>query len=406
MAEPKKITPGKILVIGAAAIILYGIFAGVRANASIFSVYMADIAGVSYGEANIVFSLVQIILGISGPVFGYLTIKTSSRTIIFSGAVLTTIGLAGTALSTSLAGFIIFTGIIFALGSSALGYSILYAASVPLIGESRGAVFSGILTAAEGIFSMAETPALEWLAADFSFQTCMLIFAALSLVTIPLAFLFRRKSDADTAEAAEAKSASVPGIIKELVKSPFFYILALIFLVNGFCCGSMSNHLYMFCLDIGMAQDATTLKFLIYSFAFIIGSLIGGFAAGKIKNKYILLGSTFVIWGVSMIVSDIIDPMIALVPVTFLLGSMAAAALPIYTVILQEKISILKFAATFTVLDIMYRIGYSVDAVYEGFLYDWLGDFNFADFSIAGLAIACAVVCIICGLRAAKKSKD
>ncbi|HJJ48326.1 MAG TPA: MFS transporter [Methanocorpusculum sp.] len=404
MTEPKKITLRGILVIGAAAIILYGIFAGVRANSSIFAVHMADIAGVSYGSINIVFSLISIILGVSGPVFGYMTIKTSSRTVILLGAALTTAGLAGTALVTSLAGYIIFMGIIFALGASALGYSIIYAAAIPFIGEERGAVFAGILTAAEGVFSMATSPAIEVLVADFGFTQCMGIFSIISLATIPLAFLFKKKSAADTAESKEAKAVSIPGILKEMFKSPFFYIAGITFLVNGICCGCMSNHLFMDCINAGLSTDTATSGIVAYSLGFIIGSLLGGVAVAKSKNKFVLLGATYALWGLCMFSSYVFDKEGGLLPTSFILGCMASAVLPIVTVLIQDRVSILKFAATFTVLDIMYRIGYAFDAMYEGYLFDWLEDFMFADFSISILSLACAVLCIVWGIRR-KKSK-
>ncbi|HJJ29120.1 MAG TPA: MFS transporter [Methanocorpusculum sp.] len=402
-ASPKKISPAGILLIGAAAVVLYGLFAGFRANTSILSAWMTLTAQNSYGSINIVFSCLSLVLGISGPIFGYLTIKTSSRTIILTGTILTTIGLAGTALVTTLAGYLVFTGIIFALGASALGYSILYAASVPFIGEKRSVVFAGILSAAEGIFSSTSSPVLEWLINDFGFSTCMAVFAAISFLIIPLSFLFRSKRNTDESEQQAAKAVSIPGILREMVKNPFFYLLGFAFLVHGILCGCMSNHQFADSIASGIPADLATLGVSVYGFSFIIGSLAGGFAASKCKNRLVLLGSMFGIWGTAMLVSYCFNPASVLIVNSLILGMIASGLLPVFAGLIQEKVSLLKFAATYTVLDLMYRLGYSFDAVYEGYLYDFCGSFFYADMSIAALVLLCAALSVCCGLRMKKR---
>ncbi|HJJ31753.1 MAG TPA: MFS transporter [Methanocorpusculum sp.] len=402
----------KTVLIIAAAFLAYGLAAGLRAASGVFVSQIADLTGLSYGTVSSVATIRNIVFAIASPLWGFLTLRKSHTFILILGLILTAVGFAGPVIIPSYAGLIIFQGIFFGVGAGAVGYSIVYAAAAPLLSERTAAVFAGILSMSQGIFNIILAPAVKFSSEfDGGFIICMLLIAASLAAIIPLTILFKRRgghTDAVSDESAE--KSPVKTVLRTMVKTPFFYLIAISYFTYGLCQGGMMNHLVQRAVStMGLNGDGATAVVMLYGAALVVGPLLAGIIASRVANKRFALALMFLLWAAAALISCIaIPPETTGLYIVFIviLGIIISMAVPYHALLTRERVSLTHFAAAFSIITMFEVFGYAVNAYFGGRCFDITGSFLGFDLIVIGLAGIIGIIFAFDGFRKRKLIKQ
>jgi hypothetical protein len=91
--ESSRSTVLQFIAVAAAACLLYGISAGIRANYGIMLQALVDSSGVDYEGVSFVIAVGQLIVGVVQPFFGALAIKKSNSFVLVTGAAMMMAGM-------------------------------------------------------------------------------------------------------------------------------------------------------------------------------------------------------------------------------------------------------------------------------------------------------------------------
>jgi len=394
----------RVFLLILAALFTYGVLSGLRASTSILVSSISNWTGMSYGTVSIAFSVMNVVLALSGPFFGFLTLKIHPSRIMIAGAIMGGIGFIGAAFSSSLPALIIFIGVFFGLGASALCYSIVYAAAVPIIGVKYSIIFGGLLSASQGALSMIFVPIFDIGSSVFGVQSCLIGIGILSLVTIPLCILFFPKKTGNDKSTKEMprnqKHESLKKVLTSSISLPIFVILALGMFTYGVCDGGMINHLYEFTQMYQIPATISAFMVSIYSCFCMIGGILGGIICSRFKNRKLVLSISFIIWALLNFIGYFLEPSYVLAFILYpLCGLTMGMAIPTVSSITQKYVSINNFAVIFSLLYFFILLAYSLDSLFGGILFDITGNFFIVDMIAIGLAVLVFIVFGISGLK-------
>lgn len=405
----------RIILVILTAFCVYGIVAGIRASIGVLSPMIADFTGNSYGTVNSVYSLCNLIYAVSGPFFGFLTLKKSHVFVMNLGLIFCVVGFLGFVLIQNLISLYVFQGIFLGLGAAGVCYSIVYAAAAPLLPSNLASLFSGILSVSQGTFNIITTQFLH-IYGD-SGGNLMIPFICLSVILaciVPFCFLFKAKNQYAEEYAAKesvvaAEYVSVRSILKTMVHHPFFYLLCFGFLVYGFCDGNLVYHLYERSSEfLGLDSQSAALLVMIYGASSMFGPLLGGLIASKTKNLRFCIGTGFLIWSISTIISNLflISDMAVMILQTVIFGISMSMCVPYFVILAQERVPITKFAPVFSVVSIFPILGYAINSLCGGLCFDITGSFFASDLFFLIISLIFSALFFITGFRFRKKQAN
>ena len=108
-----------IVLVTAAACILFMFSGGIRTNFGIIVQTLSDRTGVSYADVSFAIALGQLVYGVSQPFFGILALKRSNGFVLSLGTLLMAAGLLLTAQVTSAPALVVTLGLLFSAGTGA-----------------------------------------------------------------------------------------------------------------------------------------------------------------------------------------------------------------------------------------------------------------------------------------------
>jgi len=399
---------GRIILLIIAASLLFGVLSGLRACSSILISSISDWTGMSYGTVSIAFSVMNIVLALSCPLIGVLTLRIRAIHIMIVGAILGGIGFLGTAFCSTFPALIIFMGIIFGLGAGALCYSIVFMATVPVIGEKYSIVLGGIINASQGAVSMILSPLLGAVTDSFGTQVCLIGIGILSFLTIPLCFLFLPKKSKENSniqsETLKEKREPIITSIKSSLSLPIALLMILAMLTYGFCDGGMTNHLYEVTQGYSVSTTVSSLLFACFCFFSMVGSIVGGIICSHVKNSKFVYSFIFLVVGAVVIIAYLIPAgYVSAFINTSIYGLCMGIAAPALTAILLKYVPMEKFSAIYSLLAFFMMAGYGLDSILGGLLYDIFGNFVIVDIISVGLGFAVVILFTLSGIKDRKK---
>jgi len=296
MGETKKKSFRVILSVISACLIL-GIIAGFRSDISqITGLIATSSMGISYSQISVAYSIYKIIGGISSILVAILVLKISNRIILFSGILISIMGMIFMAFSTTMVGFIIGLGLLIGVGSAAISFGIIFGLLATLLEEKAAIIVSSILSLSLSFFGILFAPVIGYLFETIGFTEMMIVFSLIFLVTIPLALILSSKKNEGKMNE-EKKSLNFIATIKSILLRKETMILILLFFVVGFLQG-FSNHFYTGALTgSGLEND---IIILLYSNLKLISALCGFFVAFlvvKFKRAFFSEALVLLIYG-------------------------------------------------------------------------------------------------------------
>lgn len=361
--------------------LIYAVSGGIRSSMGMIINPVVDKTGIGYADVSFACGIMQLMYGLTQPVWGTVALKRSNVFVLLVGIPLLAAGLAVTPLCHSRIMIVIFLGLLFGAGSGALCFGIVMGAISPIIGTRRAASASGILNASSGIGGSIAAPLIQILTARLGIVMALIIIAAPIVILFPVVIWIGRisrsgdpdagkTSDVDSesanADASDAESSrSAVQIFLDAFRSPDYRALMIGFGTCGFHMCIIQTHFVTQIISYGISESTAALIYTVYGVFTMLGSITSGILCSRLHLKTVL-GS---LYGarVLIVVFFLVAPknLLSILIVTFILGMTGDATVTPTSEIISRRFGPATMALLFGITFVGHQIG--------GFISSWLG---------------------------------
>lgn len=275
-----------VILFGLVACILYGVGAGIRSDIGILLKPLVEHCNVSYADVSLCIAVMQIVFGITQPLFGIVAYHRSNRLVLFIGAILIVVSMGGMLLSNSFVPLLISLGILFGAGAGALAFGLILTSAIHFVGQKNAMIISGMLNAAAGMVGFVLSPLIQCMLNLGGIQLALTVLAGLGLFLIPISIVVTSR-DPKKAGNVEAKQAPLP--FRKVFHNHTYLLLIAGFSTCGFHMVIIESHLFSQYCSYGITPTDASWAFSVYGIATILGALLSGFLCTRM-NKGRLLG--------------------------------------------------------------------------------------------------------------------
>ena len=237
-------------------------------------------------------ALQNLLWGAGQPFAGAVADRFGANRVLCAGALVYAVGLVLMAYSTTPAMLHLSAGVLIGFGLSGCSFNLVIGALGKLVpGEWRTFAF-GAGTAAGSFGQFLFSPLARALIDAFDWQMALVIFAAIMLLMVPLAFAIATpRSDAAAVAGATPSAAQTQTYRQALAEAlghRSYVLLVLGFFTCGFQLAFVTTHLPAYLLDRGLSADVGAWTIGVIGLFNIIGSIASGWLGDRMPKRYLL----------------------------------------------------------------------------------------------------------------------
>jgi MFS family permease len=279
-----------IVVICGCLIALVGF--GPRSTLGLFLAPVAQEKGWGRDVFALALALQMLLWGAAQPFVGGIADKFGAVRVMWAGAVLYALGLAGMAYATSQGALILSAGFLIGFGLAGTSFTVVIGAFGKLLPVHWRSISFGIGTAASSFGQFLFSPLAVGLNQSLDWHTTLLIFAAIVLAIMPLSLALALPRNAQSNVAA-GPSQSVAEALREALGHRSYVLLLLGYFTCGFQVFFITIHLPAYLVDRGLGVDIGAWTIGLIGLFNIIGSISAGYLGDKMPKRYILAAIYF-----------------------------------------------------------------------------------------------------------------
>lgn len=282
-------TPLIILICGC-LIALIGF--GPRSTLGLFLAPVTQEKGWGRDIYALALALQMLLWGAAQPFVGGIADKFGAVRVMWVGAALYALGLAGMAYATSQGALVLSAGFLIGFGLAGTSFTVVIGAFGKLLPPSWRSLSFGIGTAASSFGQFLFSPLAVGLNQVLDWHATLLVFAAIVLAIMPLSLALARPRDAETGASA-GPAQSVMEALREAMSHRSYVLLILGYFTCGFQVFFITIHLPAYLVDRGLGVDIGAWTIGLIGLFNIIGSISAGYLSDKMPKRYILAAIYF-----------------------------------------------------------------------------------------------------------------
>ncbi|MBS4084262.1 MAG: MFS transporter [Rhizobiales bacterium] len=236
-------------------------------------------------------ALQMLLWGAAQPFVGGIADKFGAVRVMWVGAMLYALGLAGMAYATSQGALILSAGFLIGFGLAGTSFTVVIGAFGKLLPVSWRSLSFGIGTAASSFGQFLFSPLAVGLNQSLNWHTTLLIFAAIVLAIMPLSLALARHELAPDGPSAPPQS--VREALRKALGHKSYVLLILGYFTCGFQVFFITIHLPAYLVDRGLSADIGAWTIGLIGLFNIIGSISAGYLGDKVPKRYILAAIYF-----------------------------------------------------------------------------------------------------------------
>ena len=275
------------LVLAAAAMLLLTF--GVRQTTGLFVAPIHLDTGVGIATISLALAIGQFVWGAVQPVFGAIADRHGAEPVLVAGGLLLAAGLALAPFLPSGPGLILTLGVLTAAGAGAGSFSILIGATAGRLPPERRSFAAGFINAGGSLGQFVFAPLLQLAIGAASWTVAMLGMAATSLLTLPLARVFRRHpGEAVIVHETEFEDRGLRHQLRVAVRDRSYWLLHLGFFTCGVHIAFLVTHLPGEIALCGLPASVSAASIALIGLFNVAGSLAAGKLGERFRMKWIL----------------------------------------------------------------------------------------------------------------------
>ena len=361
-------------VIVAVGFVVTCIGMGSMLSLSVFLQPMSEAMGWSRTGISTAASLNWLCMGLGSFLWGALSDRFGTRTVVLCGGVLLGIGLMTASQAGNLGQFQILFGVIVGLASGSF-FAPLTATTTRWFTEHRSLAVA-LVSAGIGLGSSTVAPFARWMITAYDWRTAMLTVGELAWVVIIPAALLVRETPAAPAGTAAAGAGAAPRefTVGEAFRTPQFFAIALTFFA---CCATHSGpifHMIANVMDHGVPAMAATTVLSVAGLASLGGRVICGLIADRVGAKRTLVVG-LAVQAVAVSFYLVTSNLMSFYALSLLFGFAYGGVMPLYAILVREYFGAKIMGTMFGAVGAVSTLGMALGPQVGGFLYDAFGSY-------------------------------
>jgi len=361
-----------VVIVAGCAISTIGF--GIRAVFGLFLEPMTAARGWSRETFALAMALQNLLWGVALPFAGALADRVGPVRVIIFGALVYAAGVWGMSAAESSFALYLTGGILTGTGVAFSAFSIALAAMARVVGPDKRSLILGLGTAAGSFGQVLFSPIAQGFISAFGWHTTLLVFAATTLVMIPLALLLP-SDPADPGQAGGAQQTVAQAMVEALMHRGYV-LLTVGFFVCGFHVAFITVHFPVYVTDLGLRAQVGAYCIALIGLFNIAGSFLSGLA-GQYWSKKCGLSVIYFARAVCIFLL-LIAPKTELTVYLFAgaMGILWLSTVPLTTGIVAQVFGVRYMATLFGFVFLSHQLGSFIGIWLGGRLYDNSGTYD------------------------------
>lgn len=376
-----------VILFASIAILLIAI--GIRTSFGIFMQPITLEFGWSRTSFAFAIALQNLIWGATQPLAGAVADRYGTGKVVAISALLYALGLWLMSGVTTPGELSVSAGILIGIALSGTGFPIILAAVGRNIDENRRSLFLGLASAGGSSGQVLILPFGQNLIEQFGWSQTLLVFAALTILIVPVAAALAEHANAPH---ASQETLSLTAALRDAGSHSGFWFLTAGFFVCGFHVMFIATHLPAYLVDQGADAKLGAIAIALIGLGNIVSTIGGGYLGGRYRKKYIL-GSLYLGRAIIMslfLLAPVNQWTVALFALS--LGMLWLGTVPLTSGLVGEIFGLRYFATLFGIVFFSHQVGAFCGAWFAGYIYDLRGSYDIVWLISIGLGLASAAL--------------
>ncbi len=386
-----RVTPtrGAVVILICGVVILILSF-GIRTSFGIFLNPVSESLGVGREAFALALAVQNLLWGLAQPFAGAVADRYGPGRVVALCGGLYALGLYLMAQAGTPGELMLSTGFLIGIALSGTGFPVILAVIGRSVPEEKRSLFLGIASAGGSSGQLLMVPAGHLLIGGFGWVTALLILAAITCVTVPLAAAFAGRSG--SRGFGVIGDQSIVEAVREAGRHSGFWFLTAGFFVCGFHVAFIATHLPAFILDNGGTAAIGAAALAIIGLGNIVGSFICGVLGGRYSKKYVLSGlylARALAFTLFMLVplSDA-----SILVFSAVIGMLWLGTVPLTSGLVAQIFGVRYMAMLFGFVFFSHQLGSFLGAWYGGYVFDQTGSYDPVWWMSVALGLVAAVL--------------
>jgi MFS family permease len=361
-------------VIVGAGLVITCLGLGTMMSLGIFLQPMSAATGWSRTAISTAALLNFLCMGPASFLWGALSDRFGTRSVVLSGGALLGIGLVGASQAATIGQFQLRFGVLIGVAAGSF-YAPLTATATHWFTRHRSLAVA-LVSAGMGIGSMTLSPLARWLITAYDWRVAMFALGALSwLLIIPAALLIRKPPvSPNSAGSITTDGGDREFTVVRALCTPQFAAISLTYFA---CCAAHSGpifHMVSYAIDCGVPAMAAATVFGAAGLASLSGRITGGLMADRIGAKrMIIAGLALQALSVSLYVFT--RELTSFYALALMFGFSYGAVMPLYAILVREYFGARIMGTMFGAVNMASTLGMALGPWTGGRVYDLYGSY-------------------------------
>jgi MFS family permease len=379
-------------IIVGAGLVMTCLGLGAMLSLGIFLQPMSEAMGWSRAGISTAALLTWICMGIGSLLWGALSDRFGTRTVVLLGGVLLGLGMVTASQAATLGQFQLLFGVIVGVAAGSF-YAPMTATTTRWFTRHRSLAVA-LVSSGMGLGSITVGPLARWIITHYDWRVAMLAIGDLAwLVVIPAALLVRHPPASALAASATAGADGREFTVGQALRTPQFAAIAL---THFACCAAHSGpifHMVTHAIDHGVPAMAAATVLGVAGLASLAGRVLCGLVADRAGAKRTLLvGLAIQAAAVSfyLFTSDLAG----FYAVALVFGFAYGGVMPLYAILLREYFGARIMGTALGAVAFVSTLGMALGPWAGGRLYDAFGSYFWLFIGSVGVGVGATAIAL------------
>lgn len=288
-SSSRAITPGLIILAGCLCSV---VTFGPRSTMGFFQQPIISANGWGRDVFAMALAIQNLLWGVGQPFMGAIADRFGTLRVLWVGATLYAAGLVLMTMATDPLTLNLTAGVLIGFGLAGSSFNLVLAAFGKLLPPEKRSMAFGAGTAAGSFGQFLFSPLGVALIRDYGWQNALLIFAAMTMMVLPLALAVatppQKKVAANATTTNPVEQQSIKQALSEAFRHRSYVLLVLGFFTCGFQLAFITVHLPSYFKDIGLPPEVGGWTLALVGVFNIVGSLSAGWLGNRMPKRWIL----------------------------------------------------------------------------------------------------------------------
>jgi MFS family permease len=284
-----RVVPAGLIILCGCMIATVGF--GPRASMGFFQQPIISANGWGRDVFALALAVQNLLWGVGQPFMGAIADRFGTLRVLWAGLALYALGLYFMTVATDPLTLNLTAGVLIGFGLAGSSFNLVLAAFTKLLPAEKRSMAFGFGTAAGSFGQFLFSPLSVVLIRDYGWQNALIVFAALTLLAMPLAIALATPPQGG--KASSAANENVPGqtvrqALAEAFRHRSYVLLVLGFFTCGFQLAFITVHLPSYFKDVGLPPEVGGITLALVGLFNIVGSLSAGWLGNRMPKRWIL----------------------------------------------------------------------------------------------------------------------